>query len=81
MLEFETKVISIVSQQLGLGPGEVTKEKYLKKDLEADSMDMVSLLVAVEEEFKIEIKDSDAANIKSVQDVVNCVQSILNQKL
>ena len=50
-------------------------KKALKEDLEADSLDAVELIMAVEEEFDIEIPDEKAAEIKTVQDIVDYIKA------
>ncbi|HHT49999.1 MAG TPA: acyl carrier protein [Eubacteriaceae bacterium] len=73
---FET-VKEIIVEQLGVKPEEVTLEASFLDDLEADSLDVVELIMAFEEEFDIEILDEDAENIKYVKDVVNYLQENL----
>lgn len=69
MSTFE-KVRDIVVEQLGVEADEVALESTFIDDLGADSLDIVELIMAFEEEFNIEIPDEAAEKIKSVQDVV-----------
>jgi len=69
----EEKVKSIIAEQLGVKPEEVTPEASFVDDLGADSLDTVELVMALEEEFGIEIPDKDAEKIKTVNDVVGYV--------
>ncbi len=67
------KVRDIVVEQLGVEADEVTLESTFIDDLGADSLDIVELIMAFEEEFGIEIPDEAAEKIKTVQDVVNYI--------
>lgn len=68
MADFE-KVKSIIVEQLGVDEAEVTPEAHFIDDLGADSLDTVELVMALEEEFGIEISDEDAEKIQTVGDV------------
>ena len=72
MSTFE-KVRDIVVEQLGVEADEVTIESTFIDDLGADSLDIVELIMAFEEEFAIEIPDEAAEKIKTVQDVVSYI--------
>ena len=67
------KVRDIVVEQLGSEADEVTLESTFIDDLGADSLDIVELIMAFEEEFNVEIPDEAAETIKTVQDVVNYI--------
>jgi len=67
------KVREIVVEQLGVEADDVNLESTFIDDLGADSLDIVELIMAFEEEFNIEIPDEAAEKIKSVQDVVNYI--------
>ena len=67
------KVRDIVVEQLGVEADEVAIESTFIDDLGADSLDIVELIMAFEEEFNIEIPDEAAEKIKSVQDVVTYI--------
>ena len=67
------KVRDIVVEQLGSEADEVTLESTFIDDLGADSLDLVELIMAFEEEFNVEIPDEAAEKIKTVQDVVNYI--------
>ena len=68
------KVRDIVVEQLGSEADEVTLESTFIDDLGADSLDIVELIMAFEEEFNVEIPDEAAEKIKTVQDVVNYIE-------
>ena len=72
MATFE-KVRDIVVEQLGSEADEVTLESTFIDDLGADSLDIVELIMAFEEELNVEIPDEAAEKIKTVQDVVNYI--------
>jgi acyl carrier protein len=70
----EEKVKQIIVDQLGVEPSEVTPAASFVDDLGADSLDRVELIMALEETFGIEIPDSDAEKISTVQDAVDYIQ-------
>ena len=72
--EVEEKVKSIICEQLGIGEDEVKADKNFVDDLGADSLDIVELVMAMEEQFEIEIPDEDAEKIQSVNDAVTYIQ-------
>jgi acyl carrier protein len=69
----EQKVKTIIAEQLGVGEDEIKSTSSFIEDLGADSLDIVELVMAMEEEFEVEIPDEEAENIKTVQDAVNYV--------
>lgn len=68
------KVKGIVAEQLGVDANDVKMETTFD-DLNADSLDVVELIMALEEEFDIEIPDEDAEKIKNVGDAVNYIKA------
>ena len=71
--EIETRVKKIVVEQLGVKEDEVTSEASFVDDLGADSLDTVELVMALEEEFEVEIPDEDAEKIVTIKDAINYV--------
>lgn len=69
------KVREIVAEQLGVDINEVTAEASFVDDLGADSLDTVELVMALEEEFGLEIPDEDAEKIATVQDAITYIES------
>ena len=65
----QEKVKGIIVEQLGVDPEKVKLESKFIEDLGADSLDIVELVMAMEEEFDIEIPDEDAEKLKTVNDV------------
>ena len=70
----EDKIKSIIAEQLGVKPEEVTSKASFVDDLGADSLDTVELIMALEEEFNIEIPDEDAEKMKTVGEVVKYIE-------
>jgi len=70
----QEKVKSIIAEQLGVKPEEVTPEASFVDDLGADSLDTVELVMALEEEFGIEIPDEDAEKITTVGDAIKYIE-------
>lgn len=75
-MSVNAKVKDIVVEQLGVDPEKVKLEAKFIEDLGADSLDIVELVMAMEEEFDLEIPDEDAEKLKTVNDV----QSYLTSK-
>jgi acyl carrier protein len=71
----EKKVKEIVAEQLGKDANEVTNEASFIDDLGADSLDIVELVMAMEDEFGIEIPDEEAEKIKTVGDVIEYIKA------
>ena len=72
--EIWEKVKGIIIEQLGVTDTAVTMEASFIDDLGADSLDIVELIMAIEEEFDIEIPDSDAEKVVTVGDVVDYIK-------
>lgn len=69
------RVKAIVVEQLGVEAGEVTPQSKFVEDLGADSLDVVELVMALEEEFDLEIPDEDAEKIATVGEAVKYIES------
>ena len=74
-MSVEKKVKEIVAEQLGRDENEVTNEASFIDDLGADSLDIVELVMAMEDEFGIEIPDEEAEKIKTVKDVIEYIKA------
>ena len=68
------KIKSIIAEQLGVKAEEVTPQASFIDDLGADSLDTVELIMALEEEFNVEIPDEDAAKMTTVGDAVRYIE-------
>ena len=75
MADIEKRIIEMIAEQLGKDASDITPEMSFADDLGADSLDLVELIMAVEEEFGVEIPDEEAEKIKLVQDAINFVKS------
>jgi acyl carrier protein len=75
MSDIEERVIDITAEQLGVDKSKVTVKSRFREDLEADSLDLVELIMAFEEEFGGEISDEDAQKIASVEDAVTYLKA------
>ena len=73
MASIEKRIKEIVAEQLGVDEAQVTNESSVMDDLGADSLDTVELVMALEEEFEIEISDEDAEKIQTVQDAIDYI--------
>jgi acyl carrier protein len=71
----EEKVIDIIVDKLGVDRAEVTPEAVFVDDLGADSLDLVELIMAMEEEFGFEIADEEAEKMRTVQDVISFIKA------
>ena len=72
--EISERVKSIIVEQLGVTMEEVTPEASFIDDLGADSLDIVELIMALEEEYGVDIPDQDAEKIHSVKDVISYIE-------
>jgi len=68
------RVKKIIAEQLAVNPGEITMESSFIEDLGADSLDIVELIMAFEEEFDLEIPDEDAEKITDVGEAVEYIK-------
>lgn len=69
------KVREILVEQLDVEEADVTMEASLTDDLQADSLDLVDLIMTLEDEFETEVPEEELENIKTVGDVVNFIES------
>ncbi len=74
-MSIEEKVKELVVEQLGVSADEVKPESSFVESLGADSLDLTELIMAMEEEFDIEIDDEDAQKIATVQDAINYIKA------
>ena len=69
------KVKAILSEQFDVEEDSITPDTNLSEDLEADSLDVVDLLMSIEEEFEIEVPDDEIENIKTVDQLVKYIEA------
>lgn len=70
------KVKAIIANELGVNESKITLEARLSEDLGADSLDAVELIMAIEDEFGIEVSDEESKKIHQVKDIVDYVERV-----
>ena len=75
----DKRVKEIIVEQLGVNESEVNPEAKIVDDLGADSLDLVELVMALEEEYNMEITDEDAEKIQTVGDAIEYIKSHMSQ--
>ena len=78
--EIESKVIEIVSEQMGVDKSEVTRETSFVNDLNADSLDTVELVMEFEDEFELSIPDEEAEKIQTVGQAVDYIKEHISKE-
>jgi len=73
-MDFE-KIRKIIAEQLNISESEITEETSFEDDLGADSLDIFQIIMALEEEFNLEISNEDAEHISTVADVVEYIKN------
>ena len=73
-MSVEEKVKKIIVDQLGVSADEVNMDASFVEDLGADSLDLTELIMAMEEEFEVEIADDDAQKLLKVQDAISYIE-------
>ncbi|MDO4847150.1 MAG: acyl carrier protein [Clostridiaceae bacterium] len=68
------KVREIICEQFELDESEVTPETVIREDLDADSLDLVDLVMSFEDEFRVEVPDSAVASFRTVGDIVKYIE-------
>jgi len=76
-VKMETKIKKIIAEQLGISFEEVKPDASFTDDLGSDSLDSVELIMALEEEFNVEIPDEEAEKIKTVSQVIEYVKKVM----
>ncbi|MGL4593179.1 MAG: acyl carrier protein [Thermoguttaceae bacterium] len=80
MASVQERIVSIIAEQLGQDASGITAETDIANDLGADSLDLAELMIAFEDEFSIDIDESEAQNIVTVGDVVKHIQAAVDTK-
>ncbi len=73
-METLDKVKQLIAEHLNKPVEEITEDKEIVKDLGADSLDIVEMLMSLEDEFGVTVSDEDAVNIKTVGDIVKTIE-------
>ena len=79
-MDIEQKVIEIICEQLSVEESEVTRDASFVETLNADSLDIVELIMALEENFSLEIPDEEAEKIRTVDDSIKYVEAHTKKK-
>ena len=77
MATTEEKVKKIIEEKLSVNADQITNEARFTEDLKADSLDTVELIMALEDEFGLDIPDEEADKIKTVQDTIDYIENKL----
>ena len=72
----EQKIVELIAEKLCKKAEQITAESRLVEDLGADSLDVVELIMAFEDEFGVSLPDEDIANMKTVGDIVNYINKL-----
>jgi acyl carrier protein len=72
------KVRQIIAEQLNISESEITEDTSFQDDMGADSLDIFQIIMALEEEFDIEISNEDAEKISTVKDAVEYIQNMIS---
>lgn len=75
MAEVYDSIKGIIAEKLGVDEGDVTREASFVEDLGADSLDLVELIMALEDEFGVEISDEEAEKITNVEQAIRYIES------
>ena len=81
--DITTRVTDIIVNKLGVNASEVTPEAHLTKDLEADSLDTVEIILAIEQDFsdfEVKIDEADQPKVQTVGDIINYLNDKINNK-
>ena len=76
MIDMYEKVRDMLAKQLNLKPEKITPQSDVVKDLGADSLDVVELLISLEDDYGISIPEDDIVNVKTVQDIVDMIEKL-----
>ncbi|MBR4230959.1 MAG: acyl carrier protein [Bacilli bacterium] len=71
----KNEIIELISKTLGISKKKITEKTNLTADLDVESLDLVSLVVAFEQKYNIEIPDQDIKNLQTVEDIIKYIES------
>ena len=72
--EIKEKVISLIADTLEIDKNSINEKSNLVSDLEVESLDLVNLVVAFEDEYNVEIPDNEIKNLQTVEDIINFIE-------
>lgn len=75
------RIISLICEQFNVDEDDVNLETSFRDDLNADSLDLVELVMALEDEYGLEIEDEDVDSIKTVGDAANYIKNVLGEDI
>ena len=75
------KVIALISEQFNIDEDNINLNTSFTDDLNADSLDLVELVMALEDEFGLEIDDEEVESIKTIKDAVDYIKNVLNEDI
>ena len=70
------KIVKMLAEQLGIEAKTITPQSEVVKDLGADSLDVVELMMALEDEYGVTLPEGEVGNVKTVQDIVDMVNKL-----
>lgn len=70
---------TMISDQFGIDEDDIDMDTSFKDDLNADSLDLVELIMAIEDEFDLQVADEEVENIQTVRDAVNYISELINE--
>lgn len=70
------KIVKMLAEQLGIAEDTITPQSEVVKDLGADSLDVVELMMALEDEYGVTLPEGEVENVKTVQDIVDMVNKL-----
>ena len=76
--DLENKIIELVADKLGISNSEIIMEADFRRDLSADSLDVSELIMSLENEFSIRVPESDMVSLKTVGNVVDYIEKVIN---
>lgn len=79
-MDYKKECIKIIAEKLGIKESEVSLDQFLSKDLGADSLDVVEIIMEVEDVFNIKIEDTFTMEDRTVGEVANLVEKLVDEK-
>jgi acyl carrier protein len=80
MSSIQEKVYEIIQNKLDVNPEQITPDASFTDDLRADSLDLVELVMDLEEQFNINIPEEEQEKLRTVQDAIDCLESLIEQQ-